>query len=455
MNNTGLPTAEGTTNTGPPWLLKATMFSVMLFPPYMVLAPVGASGSVPQILALGLFGLWAASSVLALHDPVIFRHPGRAAVLLLLLASCLSYAHLFAGLSGASTVEGRAAADRWMLLIFAAAGIAFVTTESVRNLKDAMAVVRSVLAGGAACCIVAIIQFTTHTNPMEWFKVLMVGFSENGDFDAFQARGALLRVAGTTLHPIELGVVTAMLLPLAVWRALYDTKGRKKFHWIAVALFVLANTMTVSRSGLLSLVIAVVVTVPFLPKLAKQWAAVIVPTGAAALFVGVPGLISTLFNSATAGTSDASITYRTEDYPLALRLVEERPWLGTGPGTWIPTQALDIFDNEYLLVAVTMGVIGLIALIAYLVVPALAALAAARNAVGTELKLLAASSAAAGLIATVASGTFDSMSFPVFALICPFFIGLSGATWLMVRNQQDQARNTVPLWAEPGKVPRG
>jgi O-antigen ligase len=199
----------------------------------------------------------------------------------------------------------------------------------------------------------------------------------------------------------------------------------------------------------------VVVTVPFLPKLAKQWAAVIVPTGAAALFVGVPGLISTLFNSATAGNSDASITYRTEDYPLALRLVEERPWLGTGPGTWIPTQALDIFDNEYLLVAVTMGVIGLIALIAYLVVPALAALAAARNAVGTELKLLAASSAAAGLIATVASGTFDSMSFPVFALICPFFIGLSGATWLMVRNQQDQARNTVPLWAEPGKVPRG
>ena len=36
-----------------------------------------------------------------------------------------------------------------------------------------------------------------------------------------------MRVAGTTLHPIELGVVSAMLLPLAIWRALYDGQGRK------------------------------------------------------------------------------------------------------------------------------------------------------------------------------------------------------------------------------------
>ena len=67
--------------TGPPWLLKATVFSVLAFPPYMVLEPVGASSSLAQLLALGLFGLWALSSLLGLHDPVAFRHPGRAAVL--------------------------------------------------------------------------------------------------------------------------------------------------------------------------------------------------------------------------------------------------------------------------------------------------------------------------------------------------------------------------------------
>jgi len=439
---------------GPPWLLKATLFSTLAFPPYMVLEPIGASSSLAQLLALGLFGLWALSSLLGLHDPVAFRHPGRAAVLALLLASCLSYAHLFAGLSGASTIAGRAAADRWMLLMIAAAGIAFVTTDGVRTVKDAMAAVRWVLAGGAVCSAAALIQFTTHVNPVEWISALMVGFAENGDFDAFQARGALMRVAGTTLHPIELGVVSAMLLPLAIWRAFYDKQGRKPLHWAAVGLFVLANALTVSRSALLALVIALAVTIPFLPRLARQWATVIVPLGAAGLFIAVPGLISTLFNAATAGSSDPSITYRTEDYPLALRLVADRPWLGTGPGTWIPTNALDIFDNEYLLTAVTMGVVGLVGLIAYLVVPALAALAAARNAEGAELKLLAASAAAAGLVAMVTSGTFDSMSFPVFALLYPFFIGLSGASWLMVKRQTEHGP-AVPSGTQPARQPGG
>lgn len=420
----------------------------------MVLEPVGASSSLAQLLALGLFGLWALSSLLGLHDPVAFRHPGRAAVLALLLASCLSYAHLFAGLSGASTIDGRAAADRWMLLMIAAAGIAFVTTDGVRTVKDAMAVVRWVIAGGAVCSLAALIQFTTRTNPVEWISALMVGFVENGDFDAFQARGSLMRVAGTTLHPIELGVVSAMLLPIAIWWALYDKQGRKPLHWAVVGLSVLANALTVSRSALLALVVAVAVTVPFLPKLARQWATIIVPLGAAGLFIAIPGLISTLFNAATAGSSDPSITYRTEDYPLALRLVADRPWLGTGPGTWTPTNALDIFDNEYLLTAVTMGVVGLVGLIAYLVVPALAALAAARNAEGADVKLLAASAAAAGFVAMVASGTFDSMSFPVFALLYPFFIGLSGASWLMVKSRTEPGP-AVPSGTPPDRQPGG
>jgi O-antigen ligase len=431
-----------------------TVFSVMVFPPYLVLSPVGASGSVPELLALGLFGLWAVSSGLGLSDPVGFRHPGRAAVLALLLASSISYGHLFAGLSGASTVIGRAAADRWMLLLFAGAGIAFVTTESLRTVKEAMALVRWVLAGGAVCCVVAVIQFTTHTNPVEWLKAIMIGFVENGSPSSFQSRGMLTRVAGTTMHPIELGVVSAMLLPLSVWRALYDRNGRPPVHWAMVGLFALANAMTVSRSGLLGLIIALAITVPFLPRIAKLWAAVIVPVAAAGLFVGVPGLIGTLFNASTAGSSDSSITYRTEDYPMALRLVADRPWFGTGPGTWIPARPIDNFDNEYLFAAVTMGVIGLVAFFAYLVVPALAALAAARNAEGNELRLLAASAAAAGLIAAVSSGTFDSMSFPVFALLCPFFIGLSGATWLMVKNQLDH-RLSTPSGTKPAAVPGG
>ena len=97
----------GRTKARPPWLLKATVFSVMFFPPYMVLTrqrerqSAGTSGACP-VRPLGI--------VSGLGLPIRLRSDIRARrTLLLLLASCLSYAHLFAGLSGASTVIGRAA----------------------------------------------------------------------------------------------------------------------------------------------------------------------------------------------------------------------------------------------------------------------------------------------------------------------------------------------------------
>ena len=55
-----------------------------------------------------------------------------------------------------------------------------------------------------------------------------------------------------------------------------------------VGLFVVANAITVSRSGLIGLVIALTVTVIFLPRPAKLWAAVIVPLGTTGLFSRYP-----------------------------------------------------------------------------------------------------------------------------------------------------------------------
>jgi O-antigen ligase len=416
-------------------LLKLAAFSIVGFPPYLVFAPVGASGAAAQLLALLLLATWMASALFGHHDPSRFGNPGRLAVGVFVLSSCASYAWMAAGLSGATTADGRASADRWMVLAFASAALAIVTTECVRTLDDAMALARWTLAGGTVCALAALIQFVFQINPVEWLKPVMVGFVDNASATPFQPRGALMRVSGTTMHPIELGAVAAMLLPLAVWRALYDGRGQRWRHWVVVVLIALSNVFTVSRTGMIGLLMAVAITVPFLPTVPRKWALVIVPAGIVGLFVGVPGLVSTLFGSATAGTSDASITYRVDDYPLAFSLVAARPGLGLGPGTWMPDNARDIFDNQYLLVSVTMGVVGLIGFLAYLLLPAYAALAAARKAKQQELRLLGTSVGAAGLIATVASGTFDSMSFLVFALLVPFFIGLSGAVWLMVKEQ--------------------
>ncbi|MDR7082012.1 O-antigen ligase [Arthrobacter ginsengisoli] len=302
-------------------------------------------------------------------------------------------------------------------------------------MTDALVLVRALLAGGVFCCLVAVVQFYFRVNPMEWVQAAMPGFTYNGGDTAFQDRGALVRVSGSTFHSIELAVVAAMLLPLSIWRGLYDPVGRKWVHWCGTALLVFAVASTVSRSGVLGLAVGMLTCLPFLPQGARRWLGMVFPVVLAALFLTVPGLVSTISASVTADESDPSISNRTNNYPRVAAMFEERPVFGTGPGNYIPQNAVFILDNQYLNTAVTLGIVGLLAVILYLLLPGLAAVQAARVARTESLKCLAGAIAAAGLVAGVCSLGFDSLSFPVFALVYPLFVGLGGAVWILVKRE--------------------
>jgi O-antigen ligase len=418
-----------------PLLLRVTAAAIFIFPSSMIIKPIGAAGTVPLMLAMLLFVLWAASCIFALHDPIPFRHPGRIALGLLLLGTCISYVGLYSGWTGPSTVAARAAADRWVMLLLGSSALVFVATETIRTMADAMVYIRAMLAGGAFCCLVACTQFFLQINPMEWFHFIMPGFSYNGGDTTFQNRGALLRVAGSTFTPIELAVVSSMLLPLSIWRGLFDTAGRKWMHWAGTFLLIFAIAATISRSGILGISIALAIFIPFMPVAARKWTFVVLPIVIAALFMGIPGLVSTIYSSLTPEEGDPSISTRTNNYPRVAAMFEERPIIGAGPGNYLPANALHILDNQYLNATVTMGMVGLVCTIAYFVIPGVGALLAARIAKAPALRSLAAAVAAAGLVGTVCSLTFDSLSFPVFALTYPLFIGLGGAVWIMTKNE--------------------
>ena len=151
----------------------------------------------------------------------------------------------------------------------ASAGIVLVIGEVVRTLDDAMVLIRALLAGAFFCCLVAVVQFVFRINPMEWFQYAMPGFTYNGGDTPFQSRGALLRVAGSTFHSIELAVVSAMLLPLSIWRLIYDRRGWIGFKLLGTMLLIFAIASTVSRSGVLGLVVGLAVFIPFLPKIPR------------------------------------------------------------------------------------------------------------------------------------------------------------------------------------------
>lgn len=420
---------------GPPLLLRLTAYALFLTPADQVLAPLGASGYLALVLALALAVTWAASALFGLHDPVPMRHPGRLALALLLGVSIVSYVRFTSGDTVTRTGEGQLSADRWLLMLVASAGIALVTTQTVRSVDDARVLVGSLVDAAALCAVVALVQFTTHTDPVDLVRGAMVGFVDNGGSTPFQARDGLTRVAGTTFHPIELAVVSAMVLPLAVWRLLYDRRTAIVLRAACCVLLLTAIALTVSRSGVLSLAVGMTITAVFLPKAARRWACLIAPLAVAAFFVTTPGLLGTLVGSIGAGTSDSSISNRLDNYPRVAALVAEHPLLGTGPGTYLPESATLILDNQYLGAAVTLGLLGAAAVLAYFGLPAVFGLVAAQFAHDRRLRALTGSVAAAATVAAVASATFDSLGFPVFALLFPFVLGLSGSCWLLVRAE--------------------
>lgn len=425
-------------------LLKFTAFAVFFFPSNMVVKPIGAVGTVPIMLALLLLTFWLCSAFFGLHHPLRTRYPGRLGLGLLWVGTCASYVALFSGFTGNTNVSAQAAADRWLILILACAGIALVASEAVRTLDNAMSLVRAILAGAFFCCLVALVQFLFRVNPMLWIQEAMPGFTDNGGNTAFQVRGLMTRVAGSTFHSIELAVVCAMLLPLSIWRAIYDRTGYKWLHWTGTALLIVAIASTVSRSGVLGLFLGMLVFIPFLPRPARRWAVVAAPAAMAALFVAIPGLVGTLTSSFTAGNSDPSLTTRTNNYPRVAEMFGELPFLGLGPGNYMPENALYILDNQYLNSLVTLGLVGFIGMVAFLVLPAVSCFIAARASRIPALRCLAGAAAAAGAVAAGCSLTFDSMAFPVFALVYPFIIGLGGGAWIMIRREIELRETTAP-----------
>ncbi|WP_328811096.1 O-antigen ligase family protein [Rhodococcus sp. NBC_00294] len=413
-----------------PLLLRIIVVAALVLPANMVFAPIGAVGYAAMLVAIAMFVVWAAAVVWRAHDPIPHRHPARIGLAALWLSSVLSYIRM----SDVDEVQ-RASADRWILTMFAITALIAVTAETVRTLDHAMTLSRTFVRAATVCAAVALYQFVMKTDPLDHVRTLMVGMTDNGGATTFQARGLLTRVAGNTFTPIELGLVLAMVLPLAVWRALHDPSGRAWVHWTQCGAIAFASVITVSRSAILGLVVGAIVTVPFLPRFARRWSAIAIPFVVVVLFVSVPGLIATLRATLFADAeSDPSLLTRVNNYPRIQAMIERHPFFGSGPATYMPTNALQILDNEYLNSAIELGLIGVVALMLFMLTPVVAAVGVAFWSSEPSLRLLAASVGAACAVAAVGSAVFDSLSFPVFTIVFPIFVGLSGAVWMIARN---------------------
>lgn len=286
--------------------------------------------------------------------------------------------------------------------------------------------------------MVAALQFWTHIDLAHDLRMIP-GFTVNFVNSDITFREGLKRVTGTTIDPIELGVVAGMLLPLALYLLLYDRDRKPWKRWIPMMCIAVAIPVSVSRSAIVSVVVAVGMFLVLLPRARRIPFIAALPVAVTGVFVAAPGLIGTLARYFTLGNSDPSILHRTGNYSYVEALVRQAPWFGTGGGAYLPT-VQHILDNQYLTTAIELGIVGLVLLTYFFALPVATALVARQRTTDPELRTLCGALAGSAAAAMICSATFDSLSFPVFTYVDALIVGLCGACWLLVAR----SRNLVP-----------
>ncbi len=399
-------------------MLQVFAVALMVFPSDYVSKVVGAGGFPAAIVAYIMFLSWLAATLFGQHNSYVLRYPVRIALCAVWVVTLLSYVLMKRGLM---TVEELSAADRWLLQLIDMSGVILVAAECLKSLDDIKRVLRAVTWGGAFCGIVAMLQFKGNRDLTPYIEKLLPSFSLNTTaYSDITSRGSLSRVTGTAIHPIELGVVAGMLLPLAIYLAMYDTDRSAVKRWLPTVCIGLAVPASVSRSAIIAVVLSVGVLFLSLPPVRRLKGLAMLPFALGAVFVGSHGMIGTLTSYFFAGSSDNSIAHRLNNYPYVEQVFKAAPWLGQGGGTTL----------------IELGLIGVAVIAFFFVWPAIAGLVARAHTKDPEVRDLCAALSGAALAATACSATFDSLSFPMFANIQALVAGLIGACWLLVNRDR-------------------
>jgi hypothetical protein len=262
------------------------------------------------------------------------------------------------------------------------------------------------------------------------------------------SRGVFARAVGTSIHPLEFGAVLVGILPLAIAAAMSNGFRRGSpvqiRWWLSASLSMVVCLISVSRSAIIGLVVAILACLPAMAKRERRIVLVGGVLAAGAVAVLVPGMATTVIAMFTGASDDPSTQSRSEALARVPEFLSASPVLGAGFGTFLPRYY--IFDNQWVLTLVELGVAGTVALAGIFGTGMWSAVTAARSshrreAAGTgqaQAAEIGPALAASVLTLAVLYAFFDAFSFPMSVGLLFLLTGLSAALYRMTEPRQEK-----------------
>jgi O-antigen ligase len=335
-------------------------------------------------------------------------------------------------------------ADRGLISAVGWLAVLLVAVDGIDRLERLKVLLNRVSTVTTGLALIGIAQFFTGVNYAKY--IVVPGLTSIQAPTDLIIRGGFNRAVATTAQPLEFAAVMAIAFPLALHQARFAPTGLRSRRWMKVAVIGAAIPMTVSRTALVGLIVAAVVLLPTWTRRHRRYAYTVLLATGAALFVGIPQLLSTfaaLLGQIFAGSS--STDSRTSAISQSLSYIAQHPWFGRGFGTF-PPQVYFFTDDQYLNSLITVGAVGLCCLGALFLIGWLVARSLRRRSADAEIRDLAQCLAASVAVAAACFGTFDALSFASAAGLTFLLIGCTGAAWRLcqARDTAQSAGHGVP-----------
>jgi O-antigen ligase len=285
----------------------------------------------------------------------------------------------------------------------------YFVVSVIRGLDEVSRLCQLLVAGGSVVAVLAIIESLSGENLFNRLTALPL-FNLVGAPETFP-RGGQLRAYGSAQHPIALGAMLVVLLPLSVYLARWSSRR----WWLATAVLTAGALATISRTAVIMLAAALTVIVWLRPR--ENWR--LVPALVATILVVsvvLPGTLDTLralFLPEGGVSSEVSANARLTDFAPAAEEFSRQPLFGQGFGTRVvagPEANAIFLDDQWLQTTLENGLVGLLAL-AWLFALFLFRTVRAGRLDHSERGFLLSALAASGAAFAAGMITFDAFSF--------------------------------------------
>jgi len=429
-------------------LLTIYLVLLLAIPSNTTIAALGSLGRPALLWGLVLLVWWAISRLqVRVVDVQLVRQPLKWVIGAFIVLTLVSFA---AAMLRGQPGDQISPAFTALLRMLSWAGVFLVTIDGIRTMNDLGRLTRRVVVGVGLLAGLGILQFLTGQAIIDFFSTIP-GLSGPGA--GVSERGGVVRSAGTAIHPLEYATALNAALPLAIATAV--TRGYRGAHsranlwWWAPALLITISALVgVSRSAIIGFVIGAAAMIPILPKTYRATVVVVGAVLAGGVLIAVPGLLGTTLTLFLGAGDDPSTASRVGGLERAPEYILNSPLYGVGFGTFLPRYY--IFDNQWLYIAIELGLLGVAVLAATILVAIGSAIRGRVTSHEPDVRALGYALAVSMVVFAVLFAFFDGLAFPISAGLFFLFAGMCGSVLTvgsadsrfaasMLRHQQTSA----------------